>query len=45
MICEDCEKDKPDVKETTCPYAEEIQAIKVFCTICDDCYKNRCDDI
>jgi len=45
MKCDDCYKDKEDVKKTTCPYAEEIADEKVECDLCDDCYYERCMDI
>jgi hypothetical protein len=45
MKCEDCGKEKPDVKETICPYAEEICEEKIPATLCDDCYGERLMDI
>ena len=41
MICDDCGEEKPDVHETTCPYAEEIHGELVDCTLCNDCYHER----
>lgn len=43
--CDDCGKEKVDVKETICPYAEEINGKEITCTLCDDCYHERCMDI
>lgn len=45
MICDDCGEDKEDVKETACPYAEEIDDNIIECNLCDDCYHERCMDI
>lgn len=45
LICDDCKKSKPDVKHTTCPFAQEICDERVSCTLCDDCYHERCMDI
>lgn len=45
MICEDCKKEKPDVKETTCPYAEDIHGTVQEATLCNECYYQRCMDI
>lgn len=45
MICDDCDKDKDDVVNTTCPYSEEINDEIIECTLCDDCYHERCMDI
>jgi len=45
MKCDDCEKEKEDVKETTCPFAEEINYSTINCLLCDDCYHERCMDI
>lgn len=42
MNCDDCGEDKEDVKETTCPYAEEINDSIIECCLCDDCYHERC---
>ena len=45
MICEDCEKDKPDVKVVDCPFAQEVFNEVVECQVCDDCYYKRLMDI
>ncbi len=45
MICDDCNKDKEDVKETKCPYAEEINDELIDCQLCDGCYYDRCMEI
>lgn len=45
MNCDDCGKNKEDVKETTCPYTEEINDSIIECNLCDDCYHERCMDI
>lgn len=43
--CQDCGKRKPDVDETTCPYAEEINEEEVWIVVCDDCRHERAMDI
>lgn len=43
--CDDCGKQKEDVKLTTCPYAEEINDEIQECYLCDDCYQERANDI
>ena len=45
MICEDCGKDKDDVEETFCPFAQEIWDEDVEIVVCGDCYKERAMDI
>jgi hypothetical protein len=45
MKCEDCGKESSDVKETVCPYAEEIYSEKIPAILCDDCYLERCLDV
>lgn len=45
LKCDDCKEVKPDVCETTCPFAEEIYNKKVNVTLCKDCYYERCQDI
>ena len=45
MICDDCGKEKEDVVQTTCPYAEDIHEETVDCTLCSDCYHERCMEI
>ncbi len=42
LVCDDCKQSKPDVKETFCPYSEEINDEKVPVTLCDNCYYERC---
>jgi len=41
MKCQDCGKEREDVKETTCPYAEELYDEIQKITVCDDCYNER----
>lgn len=45
LQCDDCEQFKEDVRETTCPFAEEINGEIVHCQLCDDCYSERCMEI
>jgi ABC-type dipeptide/oligopeptide/nickel transport system ATPase component len=45
LYCQDCGKISEDVQETTCPYASEINGEIVEVVLCDQCYKNRSDDI
>ena len=40
--CEDCGEEG---KETTCPYAEEINGTTIEVILCDNCYHDRCMDI
>lgn len=42
--CDDCGTTE-EVKETTCPYAEEINNETVEVALCDNCYHERCMDI
>lgn len=39
--CDDCGKNKPDVKLSNCPYTDEIDNEKVKLLMCDDCYAER----
>ena len=45
LTCGDCGKRKPDVRETHCPYADEIHETIVEITACDDCLADRAGDI
>lgn len=45
MICEFCDKEKPDVEERVDPFAFELHNEEWRVLICDDCYQIRCDDI
>ena len=45
MICDDCREDKPDVVETLCPFAADVNNEDVDCQLCSDCYHERCQDI
>jgi len=45
LECDDCRQTKPDVKKTTCPYAEDINDSIIECQLCGDCYHERCMDI
>jgi len=45
MICDDCKKEKEDVKDTTCPYSEDIYDEMIGVKLCDDCYHERAMDI
>lgn len=42
MKCDDCGKEKDDVRDTNCPYANEINNEEIPCALCDDCYDERC---
>ena len=43
--CDDCGKIHKDVKRVNCPYAEEIHNTKIKVNLCDDCYRERANDI
>lgn len=45
LKCQDCKECKPDVKETACPFVQEIYDKIEMVTICGDCYYERCQDI
>lgn len=48
LYCDDCgvsQTKNESVRETTCPFAEEISGREVQVTLCDDCYKERLWDI
>ncbi len=45
LHCQDCGKIGDDVEETICPYADEIDGEVLEVVLCDQCYKNRSDDI
>ena len=45
LTCDDCKETALDVKETTCPYAEDIHAERIDVKLCDNCYELRCDEI
>ena len=45
MICDDCGKDKEDVVNTICPYAEELYGEIHNITVCEDCLGERVMDI
>lgn len=49
LTCEDCgiyaSDTEDEVKNTTCPYAEEIHGRQVPITVCDSCYRERSYDI
>jgi hypothetical protein len=45
MICEGCNKDKPDVEEVLDPYCLEINDEEVWIVVCGDCYIERALDI
>lgn len=40
-VCQDCGESKPDVEDTTCPYAAEIADKTVEIRVCRDCYRER----
>lgn len=44
VVCADCGT-KENVKETFCPYSEEINNRKVEVSLCDKCYRERMWDI
>ncbi len=43
--CDDCLKSDETVRDTTCPFQEEIHNKIVFITVCDKCYGERVKDI
>jgi len=45
MICDDCKKERDDVRDTFCPYADEIAGEKIAMKLCNDCYQERSMDI
>ena len=45
LKCGDCGAVGETVKDTTCPYAEEIHDEVVDITVCSDCYYQRLMDI
>jgi len=45
MICDDCGKEKADVKVRNDPYKEEIEEKIIEKNYCDDCYQERLNDI
>ena len=45
LVCDDCGKQGDDVKETICPYDNEIYNKEVPCVICDNCYNLRSYEI
>ena len=44
LVCQDCGTTE-GVRETTCPFAEEVNNRIIDITICDKCYHERCMDI
>lgn len=46
LVCDDCGKAKPDVKEGFCPYNDDVNNNpNVPATLCGDCRHERCMDI
>lgn len=45
LTCDDCGKEKEDVKHTICPFAYEIHDKEVDVTLCDECKGERAMDI
>jgi hypothetical protein len=45
LECQDCHKEKPDVKETFCPFAQEVHHEDIEIIVCDNCYQERVWDI
>ena len=45
LKCDDCGEEKEDVKDTFCPYQEDVCDNNVEVKLCDDCYHERCMDI
>ena len=46
--CDDCgvvRSEDVDVRQTFCPYAQEINNSEVEVMLCDNCYHERCMDI
>lgn len=41
LRCEDCKQQKQSVRETTCPYDDDVEDIKTPAILCDECYKER----
>ena len=45
LVCADCKQAKMDVKQTTCPYAEDVHGVVVDVKLCNHCYSERCQNI
>jgi hypothetical protein len=45
MICDRCDEDKDDVVETKDPFCSDVYDEVVECSLCDDCYEERCMEI
>lgn len=45
LKCDDCPCTDESVKQTTCPYADEIRGEEIPVVLCDECYHQRCMDI
>lgn len=41
LTCEDCNITNENVKETNCPYFEDVYNEKVKAVVCDECYYER----
>ena len=37
MVCEQCGKEKPDVRERTDPYEADVNGVEIWIIVCDDC--------
>ena len=48
IYCDDCGVDSETddtVVRTNCPYTEEINGVIEACTICSNCYYERCMEV
>lgn len=45
LTCDDCGIKCEEVTEGLCPYAEDIHGEDVECSLCPECYHERCMDI
>ena len=45
MVCQRCQKEKPDAEPILDPYARAINDEKVVMILCNDCYQERVDSI
>jgi hypothetical protein len=43
--CDQCAKEKPDATDCDDPYAKEINDERVPMILCEDCYRDRQDEI
>ena len=45
LVCQDCGSSEDDVKETSCPFMEDVYNRLVEIIVCDLCYRERLYDI